>query len=138
LTDIPADCLDKHRKPEFEVKEHRSVVIFGNPGLRAILQITIDDCVLKEGERCDWLIIVNGNDLSILVELKGSDIDKAYRQLKTSHQKLTEHLKRHKTWIVSYSGSPRFNTTIQNLTLRARKDHGSRLLVENSPYLHVL
>ena len=136
MTDIPEHCSEIHRKRTFRVTEQQSTVIFDNPNLRETNQIAVDDCVLQSGERCDWLFIVKGNNLTIFVELKGSDIDKALQQLITTQTKLIAHVEKHCVWIVSYSGSPRFNTTIQNLMLTTRRQYHARLIVENSPFTY--
>ena len=141
MTSIPARCIERHSNPAFQIKEQLSEVTFENPELLEIHQIAVDGCVLGEGggERCDWLInvlqksAVRGNDRSLLVELKGSDIDKAVRQLVASQTKLADHINRHVTWIVCYSGSPRFNTAIANLVRNAKKDHRATLSV-NDPW----
>ncbi|AWQ41547.1 hypothetical protein CAL61_00530 [Enterobacter hormaechei] len=46
----------------------------------------IDGCIIKEGERCDhYLKITNGDNVShLFVELKGSDVEKAAKQIVTT------------------------------------------------------
>ncbi|SEK89834.1 hypothetical protein SAMN04487787_104332 [Kosakonia sacchari] len=46
----------------------------------------IDGCVIVNGERCDhYLKILNGDKIShLFVELKGSDVEKAARQITTT------------------------------------------------------
>ncbi len=141
MTPLPDECVRQHREPQFGVKEQQSEVVFLNPSLLEVHQIEVDGCVFKDSDvkRCDWLVNVNGTNTSIFVELKGSDIEGAFVQLAQTQERLAEVVKRNRIWIISYSGSPRFNTTIQNLKLRARSEHDrARLSVEGSPYLHNL
>lgn len=82
----PDECLRRHSDPQFTVKEHLSEVIFLNPNLREVHQYEVDGCIFgdEDPQRCDWLINVYGNNVSIFVELKGSDIDGAFEQLATT------------------------------------------------------
>jgi hypothetical protein len=139
--EISPDCIQVHRKNEFPVAEQKSVVIFSNPEQREIQQIDIDGCVFKQGdgERCDKLLVINGNDMSIFVELKGSDVDKAIQQLATTQTQLPEYARRTNIWIVSYSAhEPYHTTTEQILRFKARKKYSARLLIEKSPYRHTI
>ena len=57
-----------------------------NPTRRRVEKIQIDDCVIKQGLRCDWLLRTDDSvsKQDIFVELKGSDIEHAVRQLEES------------------------------------------------------
>lgn len=137
---VPDKCVRRHSESEFSVEEHQSQVIFLNANLLEIHQVEVDGCVYtdKDSKRCDWLVNVHGIDTSIFVELKGSDIDGAFNQLAQTQLRLTDWLRRHIIWIISYSGNPRFNSSIQILTIRARRDYRARLRVERSPHKHTL
>ena len=136
----PEECLRLHSEAEFAVMEHFSEVVFLNPDVREVHQYQVDRCIFgdEDGKRCDWLINVHGNNLSVLVELKGSDIDGAFEQLAETQRILVAIMRRDIVWIISYSGSPRFNSTIQLLILRARREYKAKLRVEGSPYRHKL
>ena len=135
---LPDECVSIHTMTEFQVSEHRSIVRFVNLDAQQVYQIKVDGCAVTTGERCDWLINFSWKSRSIFVELKGSDMDKAYSQLAAATETLASEVKENITWIISYSGSPRFSTNQQVLTERARRDHNIRLLVKGSPYTYVL
>lgn len=138
---VSSKCERKHSDIEFIVREQLSEVIFLNASAKRVRQITVDGCVFTEQDtkRCDYLVNVDETNLSILVELKGSDIEAAFEQLKAAQELMIDHLNRRIQWIISYSGSPRFETTIQNLILRAALlTPKARLRVEASPYHHSL
>lgn len=140
MISVPHRCQRRHAELEFSVKEEQSEVIFQNPFARRVHQIKVDGCVFtaQDDKRCDHLINVEETETSVFVELKGSDIEGAYEQLNTSQEQLAEHINRRVFWIISYSGKPRFNTTIQILAIRARREKKASLLVESSPYTHLL
>ena len=54
----------------------------------------IDGVVITNGERCDFAVILEEErKQAILIELKGSDLSKAVRQLETTQKRLEEDLK---------------------------------------------
>ncbi len=140
MTHVPNKCLRRHADTEFAVKEQLSEVVFLNPDEREVRQITVDGCVFKEddGKRCDHLVSVDETQVSVLVELKGSDIEAAIEQLTETQQRLMEHINRRIFWVVSYSGSPRHTTSIAYMQLQARLHNKATLLVEESSYTHTL
>ena len=140
MISVPSKCEDKHTEERFSVSEQRSEVIFLNPLKQAVRHITVDGCVFKDtdGKRCDHLVNVSEANLSVLVELKGSDMATAFEQLIITQGHLADHINRRKHWIICYSGSPRFDTNIQNLTLQARRESQAKLFVAESPYSYPL
>ena len=140
MTPLPSKCVHRHVEPEFSVQEQQSQVIFQNPSLRQIVHVEVDGCVFKgsDGKKCDHLVSVDETNTSLLVELKGSNIDEAYKQLNETQERLTEHLNRRIFWIVCYSGSPRHTTEIADMRLKARLHKKARLLVEETTYTHIL
>ena len=125
MTDLKPECFTRHTKKKFVVKEQKSEVIFQNPAQHEIQEIRVDDCILTEGIRCDYLVTVDLADASVFVELKGADVKHAVEQLTRSHRELAEHCKRNKFWIVSTTRCPLTSTEIQNLAVRIRRGLGS-------------
>ena len=138
---LPEECERRHSESRFSVKEQKSEVIFENENLLEVFQYLVDGCIftIQDQKRCDWLINVRGAKLSIFVELKGSDIEAAYEQLKHTQMTLLSLVNDKRIWIISYSGSPRMSTSFQNLILKARSEcNGAKLRIEASPYTHFL
>lgn len=140
MTRLPNKCVQRHAEPEFSVCEQQSQVTFHNPNLRTIQQVKVDGCVFKDndGRKCDYLVNVAETNISVFVELKGSDIDEAYQQLNQAQERLAEHVNRRIFWIICYSGSPRHTTEIANMRLKARLHKRANLLVEETTYTHSL
>ncbi len=135
---VPDECVRRHRDSESSIKEQQSEVILLNPAGLEISEIQVDGCVFNatDDKRCDWL--VNVNNISLFIELKGSDMEGAYHQLAQTQHNLADIVRRHIFWIISYSGSPRFNTKVQKLKITAKRDYRAILRVERSPYSHKL
>jgi len=93
MTVIAAECVVRHTKKLFNVQEQKSKVIFHNPNQHEVQEITVDGCVVTEGERCDYLLLVDDADVSVFVELKGSDVKHALEQLEETHKQLRDHCK---------------------------------------------
>ena len=58
----------------------------GNPSRRSVEKIQVDDCLITNGLRCDWLVRTDDaiSKQDIFIELKGADVEHAVRQLETS------------------------------------------------------
>jgi len=140
VTHLPRKCVKRHAELEFSIHEQQSRVTFHNPYLRAIQQIKVDGCVFKgnDGKKCDYLINVAETNTSVLVELKGSDIDEAFQQLNQAQERLAEHINRRIFWIICYSGSPRHTTEVANMRLQARLHKKADLRLEASGHTRAL
>src|SRR5438105_2588957 len=64
-------------------KNRNRKVIFKNPERVAHTVTRVDDCVIKEGKRVDFLVSV-GQRASVLVELKGNGVEYACNQIRES------------------------------------------------------
>ncbi|EAI8859771.1 hypothetical protein KU70_05760 [Campylobacter fetus] len=81
--------------------------------------------------RCDYIITSNNtNEIALFIELKGSDISHAFRQIQTMKDRFSkEYLKVYGAII--YSGSP-FRTIIQNSIQKAKKSGFKNVFVNRS------
>lgn len=131
-------CTTAHKKPKFTLAEKGSRVEFANPNTHPVDEITVDDCVIKAGLRCDYLVNVETTATSVLVELKGSDVAHALEQLEASHTQLEAQLHAKRVWIVSAQRCPLASSEIQNHQLRLRKKRAIHLIVKNSPVSYTL
>ncbi len=134
------ECIKRHIDPEFRIHETKSMVIFRNPQLLQIEQIKVDGCVFDDGDgkKCDWLINISYTQKSILVELKGRNVEDAIPQLREATKQLSYLLKKQVVWIVCHTEDPRYESTKQNLELKVRRAEGVRLIIELTPYIHTL
>jgi hypothetical protein len=133
LSPLPAECIEQHSKKLFVVEENRSRVVFVNAKRRDVEQVEVDGCAIVDGLRCDWLINVDETQQTVFVELKGSNVPHAVRQLTHAHDELRDIRKPNVTWIISSQRCPLASTEVQSLTIKLRKHKGVHLILRNSP-----
>jgi hypothetical protein len=99
---------------------------------RVIKKVRIDGCVINDARpRCDFLFEVDGRiPCAAYVELKGSDVKKAYSQIEAT---LTALRPRHGAcrvlcYIVA-SRVPRITPSVQQLIIMMGRRHGAELRV---------
>ena len=59
-----------------------------NQASKTIMGLRVDDCLIKEGAKCDYLLIIEAEKKLYFIELKGSDLVKAVDQISTTLDKL--------------------------------------------------
>ncbi len=105
-------------------------MMFENPGRRRVRKIRVDDCAIKDGVRCDWLVIAQDGK-EHFIELKGRDVRHAIEQLKASIPKLSADPKNSpKCSYIICTRCPLSGTDIQNYQKRFLKAFKSRLDVK--------
>lgn len=121
-------CADSHVK----VEEFGKTAVFPNPGRRKHRIYRVDDCIIKRGMRCDYL--VNGEGSSVLVELKGCDIKHAVNQVFATLEHPDVKPLLHKKigiLIVPTRCAPAYNNYVRKAKERAAKDYFAGLHVVN-------
>jgi len=81
---LKEECKEYITKPLIVLKEKRSSIRFSNMNNSGVTNVSIDKCQLKDekGNKCDYLLVKNERET--FVELKGSNIRKAIKQLEES------------------------------------------------------
>lgn len=113
------------------LRENKSRLIVKNLQKEKIRQVSIDGCVVTEGQRCDYLIIGVDNS-EYFVELKGCDVDHAIKQLEATIKLLgskIKSVKRHS--IIVSTRCPLSSPKIQKLQIYFWKNFASELTVKN-------
>ncbi|MGJ3254527.1 MAG: hypothetical protein ACFE0J_25845 [Elainellaceae cyanobacterium] len=108
-----------------------------NPKRAAVKVIQVDDCAIKEGVRCDYLLVLpNGQE--IYIELKGSDIKHAVAQIARAIELLACNC--HpiiKLCFISSTRCPINSTEIQNLKKRFRQKYNAQITIKNGEITHI-
>jgi hypothetical protein len=105
-----------------------STVYLLNPTERAVQRIEVDDCAITIGLRCDWLVLLNDSisRVEIYVELKGSDVPHAIKQIEATIKRMSaDHMKRQKRSLVVLKQVPIERTVVQNTRQRFQRDFNS-------------
>ena len=126
------ECTEEKTDPIIPLTENRMKMIFLNRKREIIKVITVDNCAITEGIRCDYLVINEKTD-EFFVELKGTDVRHACDQLAVSITKLSSNPTRKAkySFVISSRVVPAIRTNIQNLQRKFKDRFNCRLIVKN-------
>jgi hypothetical protein len=125
-------CIEKKKDPVISLKERKSEFRFHNPERREITCVKVDGCAIKDGIRCDWMLIAS--DVEHYIELKGCDVKHALEQLKRSIQLLSNNpAKGIKFAFVVSTRCPLSGTDVQKMQKVFKKEFNANLTIKNSP-----
>lgn len=122
-------------------REHngRSVTVY-NDGYKEVAVVKVDGCLINDAsKRCDWLFeipvgkkFVTGVDKVKLVELKGSDVAKAFAQLEATlvHVALVATRDFVDHCFIASKVSPALNSTVQIEKQRFMQTYGLKVTVK--------
>lgn len=132
MKSFPA-CEEYRRDTKIVLQENKSKISFLNPDKETILIIKVDGCVVSENEtlRCDYALVPS-DEVEIYVELKGSDILHAVKQIESTIGLLSEDSQRiKKLCFVVSTRVPKQTTSIQQLQTRFRKKFNASFRIKN-------
>jgi len=122
-------CSEKSKNKIIAVSENTRKFEIRNDKSRLVYTVEVDGCLINDGKRCDYLFEID--KLVIYVELKGSDIQKAYNQLiATIGYCKHRHDKSVKECYIVASRVPRAGTDIQTLKKKMSSTHKVQLFVK--------
>lgn len=127
------ECQIYNSDPKITLKEKKSKITFLNPDRDEILVIKVDGCVIKDDGvlKCDYAI-VPCDQIEIYVELKGSDISHAVKQLESTIKLLSENPKEIKKYCFIVSTRyPQQTTKTQILQIQFKKNFNSSFRTKN-------
>lgn len=75
------DCFETINQKTLCLKEMKTQFYIENDLQIPIVKAKIDNCLIKIGKRCDWLLVIEQRKIEIYIELKGSRIKDALEQL---------------------------------------------------------
>lgn len=119
---MSVECVEDLSVSVVTVREHGKRASFNNPQNADFQRIRVDDCLIKEGMRADWIVRKVGV-ASAVVELKGADVGHACRQLHRTagHPAVQQYLESRVAFLVVSSRSPSFDTRVARAKEEARK-----------------
>ncbi|MEA5551597.1 hypothetical protein VB713_11505 [Anabaena cylindrica UHCC 0172] len=97
-----------------------------NDNGKEICKIKVDGCLIKEGERCDYLILSCEDKSAFFVELKGHDLQKAIGQIDSSITKLMTEIKEFKIYariVLNRNPTPDINSSMEIKLKKRLKKH---------------
>lgn len=126
-------CTKTTKNKIIPVSENKCTLTVNNPEQREIKKIQVDGCLLAENdEKCDWLLTTElPSKKALFIELKGSNVDKAVSQLKSTLKKTEPTFDEYKKICrVVSTKSPLSSSEIQKIQIDMRKNHEAGFKVE--------
>lgn len=114
----------------FQDGERKSKMCFSNPNRRKVKKILVDNCLVTEGKRCDFLLI-DHNEVEHFVELKGKQVQYACTQIIETIKKISTDINALKFSFIVSSACPLTTTEVQVFKAIFRKKYNSVLHVKN-------
>ena len=126
------ECSECKNSKNITIKENKRVFTIKNSTTKNINIVKVDDCLIKNGQKCDYLFEIECEDLKeiLYVELKGKDLNHALEQILTTIEfcknNYSHHYYTRKAFVV-LSRYPKEDSSIQkrkralkrqNITLR--------------------
>jgi hypothetical protein len=115
---------DKRSNATFKDKKAQPIYVFPNTSNDAISGLRVDGCLLENNIRCDYLLLNHNDNKSwaVFIELKGSDLLHAVRQIDSSINQLSSQLHQytlHGRIVLTKTNTVAFQST-EYINLRAR------------------
>jgi len=114
-------------------EENKRKFIFKNNSNSMVNKVKVDDCYIKKGLRCDYLIeLIDSNVVKTVfyIELKGSDINHAIKQIESTLQYCKQiHNDANKECYIILSKFPSSGTSSQILKKKFKRDNGIQLYI---------
>jgi hypothetical protein len=127
------ECEEHRSDTKIVLKENKSKITFLNPNKDEILIIKVDGCVISDNEtlRCDYALIPS-DAVEIYVELKGSDIEQAVKQIESTINLLSANPQKiKKLCFVVSTRVPKHGPSIQQRQSQFKKKFNASLQVKN-------
>lgn len=129
-----ADCARSGNDSRPKISENHSVMYIKNSSRKDYVVIVVDGCEITEGCKCDNGIYLVDSAESLFVELKGSDIKHAAKQLNETLAHYDFKRKNGVKCFIITSNNPLSKTEAQQLKFRFRQENGVALYIEKSGF----
>ena len=106
-------CISQTTDSQIRFEENKRKIIFLNPQRLPYERVDVDGCIIKEGVRCDKLLLSADEREERYVELKGTDVMHAIDQLEETIKRLGEYTDNRHAYVISTNVAPAINTNRQ-------------------------
>lgn len=138
---IPPECQENNSNSKIPLEEYKSKITFLNPDRITVIKIKVDNCVIRDKKtlRCDYALIPS-SDIEVYIELKGSDLNHAFKQIESTIRGLSDNPTKLKKvcFIIVTSIPPTPISRIQNQKKHFKKIFNADLHVQKTPYEYKL
>lgn len=139
-------CFKEVKDKEIIFKENGRKFTGYNPELKEIIKVKIDGCMIKDGIKCDGLIVELDKHYGYFIELKGSNLNHAIKQLKATIEYVDnvsngyiskKFVKKFAFAVLSKYSLPSASAQRQNIELTFKK-LGIQLKISNNHFIYDL
>lgn len=127
---VDSSCIVETRESRIKFEENKRKIIFLNPGARPYKKVQVDGCAIRQGLKCDNLLVSGDESEERYVELKGKDVMHAVEQLEATIRELGQHAGNRHAYIICTKVLPAYDTRIQGAQKMFRKQYNSALVVK--------
>lgn len=119
---VDRKCTEVVKVSKVKIAENGKQAVFLNPNKEEFSRTRVDGCVIVNRTACDWWV-VHDTSGSVLVELKGSDVEHAIEQIEATFEYLSKNdllLEKNAAMIVCSKPSrhPSFTSKLQKAKSR--------------------
>jgi hypothetical protein len=135
---IPEKCIQNHGGQFLVCEEMGRLIRFRKPAKRYAQKIRVDGCVITGKSACDYLVF-DWVERKHFVELKGKDVDHAFKQLASTIPFFSKMGSNDPIWcFIICSESPRTTTKVQAQKEQFAEKFRAHLVVRTNQYEHTL
>jgi hypothetical protein len=135
------DCTSEIQHVKIVLQDRdggRSKIYFSNPKKRKVKKMIVDDCLIKEGKRCDYMLL-DHKTIEYYIELKGKEVAYACAQIEETIKKLSlNKSKAQKYAFIVSTSCPLTTASIQVLKAGFKKRYNGVLFVKNNMHEHCI
>lgn len=123
MIEIPSVCVARTTDSNIVFRENKARICFLNSNRKPYDRITVDGCVIREGNKCDFLLASCEYGDQYFVELKGENLEHAIIQLESTFTRLLDSREgvMRKAFVVSSNSGMRISPYRQQLEKRFKK-----------------
>ena len=123
MIEIPSICVARTTDSNIVFRENKARICFLNSNRKPYDRITVDGCVIREGNKCDFLLASCEFGDQYFVELKGENLEHAIMQLESTFTKLLDSRESvvRRAFVVSSNSGMRISPHRQQLEKRFKK-----------------
>lgn len=123
-------CITPTTDSQIKFEENKRKIIFLNPDRQPYQKVLVDSCTIKDGIRCDDLLLSEDEHEERYVELKGTDVMHAIDQLEATIVRLGEFEDNRHSYVISTNVAPAYNTKIQKKQTYFKNKYKSELVIK--------
>lgn len=123
-------CVLEVDDSQIKFEENKRKIIFLNPERHAYKKVDVDGCTIKDGMRCDKLLLSTDEREERYVELKGTDVMHAIEQLEATINRLGEHNENRHAYVICTNVAPAIESRIQLKMKLLKSKYNSALKIQ--------